>query len=109
MLGRNVPTQSALGFMEADGLLPLPGISPDTARVEIIWLPNVIWTRVEQVLVIARDGDQLIWEYEIDDPSEAGTGEVIPFPPTPTTSPETEGDDSLVKPKAKPGALPKKN
>jgi hypothetical protein len=105
-LGNSIPTLTALAFMEADGVLP--GMPLGTAKVEIIWLPNDIWTQVERVLVIARDGDELVWEYEIDDPGSAGSGEVIPFPPAPAAPPEPEDGSGLVKPKAKPDALPKK-
>ena len=104
-LGSSIPTLTAMAFMEADAMLPLPGISPDTAKVEIIWLPNTIWTQVEQILVIARDGDQLIWEYEIDDP---GLGNVVSLPPTPLAPEPPENGDDLIRPKARPDALPKK-
>jgi hypothetical protein len=104
-LGRSIPTLTALGFMEADGVLPLPGIELDTAKVEIIWLPNSIWTQVEQILVIARDGDRLIWEYEIDDP---GVGNVVSLPPAPVTPDTPESGDDLIKPKSRPDILPKK-
>lgn len=102
-LGRNVPTQSAMAFMEADRVLP--GIPPETAKVEIIWLPNDIWTQVETLLVIARDGDELIWEYEIDDPR--ASAEIIPMPIRPSAPPAPEAGD-LVKPKTTPNAIPNK-
>src|SRR5579862_401029 len=101
-LGCSIPTQAALAFMEADGLLP--GLPPETAKVEIIWLPNDIWTRLEHVLVVARDGDTLLWQYEIDDADEGGgSGTIIPFPSAPPPDPAPETDNSnLVKPKSTP-------
>jgi hypothetical protein len=96
-LGQNIPTQAALAFVAADGTFP--GLPPETAKVEFIWLANDIHTRLEHVLVVARDGDRLIWDYEID-PAEAGsgTGTVIPFPQSPGPPPPPE-NERLVKPK----------
>jgi hypothetical protein len=96
-LGQNVPTQAALAFVAADGIFP--GLPPETSKVEFIWLANDIHTRLEHVLVVARDGDRLLWDYEIE-PGEpaAGAGTVVPFPqpPVPPAPPQNEG---LVKPK----------
>lgn len=102
-LGRNVPTQTAMAFVDADGVLP--NMPPETAKVEIIWLPNEIWTKVETVLVIARDGDRLIWQYEINEAAESG--HVVPMPLPPTEPPDPDGDD-LVTPKARPSSKPAK-
>jgi hypothetical protein len=103
-LGRNISTQEALAFMEAAGVLP--GMPPETAKVEIVWLPNEIWTQVEAVLVIARDGDQLIWDYEIEDPR--ASAEIIPLPIRPPEPPAPQAGD-LVRPKATPNAQPNKS
>jgi hypothetical protein len=98
-LGQNQPTQAALAFMDADGVLP--GLPPETAKVEIIWLPNDIRTQIETLLVVARDGDRRVWDYEIEDPREAA--EIIPLPIRPTEPPAPEAGD-FVKPKADPNA-----
>lgn len=100
-LGCNIPTQAAMAFMDADRTLP--GLPPETAKIELIWEPNAIWTKVERVLVVARDGDRLLWDYEIV--ADAGEGEVTPLAPT---SPHDQPDDSsdLVKPKALPQTKP---
>jgi hypothetical protein len=93
-LGQNIPTQAALAFEFVNGMLP--GLPAETAKVEFIWLANEINTRLEHVLVVARDGDRLLWDYEIDESEGAST--VIPFPEPPTPQPPTSSDD-LVKPK----------
>lgn len=93
-LGQNWPTQAALAFEDADA--QVSWFPRETAKVEFIWLPNDINTRLEHVLVVARDGDRLLWEYEIDE-AAAGGGVVIPFP-EPPTPPAPAGDD-LVTPK----------
>lgn len=101
-LGQNIPTQAALAFEFADWVLP--GLPAETAKVEFIWLANEINTRLEHVLVVARDGDRLLWDYEIED---RGAGVVIPFPePAPPTQPE---DDDLVTPKTPEVKKPREN
>lgn len=97
-LGCNIPTQAALAFMDADGVLP--GMPPECGKVEIIWRPNEIWTALECVLVVARDGDRLLWEYEIGPDHST---EVVPLPITPR-DPSGEDAGDLVKPKSKPAA-----
>ncbi|MFI5014865.1 MAG: hypothetical protein ACHQAY_21220 [Hyphomicrobiales bacterium] len=83
-LGSNIETQAVIAFIEADGVLP--GLPSETAKVEFIWLPNEIQTQIDKVLVVARDGDHLEWEYEIEPASGA---EIIPLPtqPRPPTLP----------------------
>jgi hypothetical protein len=100
-LGQNVPTLAALLFEDAE--CGLPGFPPDTAKIEMIWLPNEIWTGLDRVLVVARDGDRLIWEYDIE--PESGTAVVIQFPTPPDRGPEPDAGD-LVKPKAQPADKP---
>ncbi|WP_421853125.1 hypothetical protein [Novosphingobium sp.] len=103
-LGCNIPTQAAMAFMDADGMLP--GIPPEAAKIELIWVPNAIWTQVERVLVVARDGDRLLWEYEII--ASAGEGVITPLAltgPNDQSGDDLDGSD-LVKPKVKPQAKP---
>ncbi|HWJ69142.1 MAG TPA: hypothetical protein VNS79_03720 [Sphingobium sp.] len=95
MLGRNIPTEAALAFIDADGVVP--GLPPETAKVEIIWLPNEIWTEIDRVLVIARDGDRLIWEYDLG--AAKGGAEVILLPTPTPPEPTDDNDMPLVKPK----------
>jgi hypothetical protein len=68
--------------------------SPETARVEFIWLPNEIHTKLDDVLVVARDNGRQVWEYAI---AEGGPGEVIAIPSHPL-APDGD-DDGLVRPK----------
>lgn len=99
-LGCNIPTLANLLFIDADA--EIPGLPPETAKVEIIWQPNEIWTRIERVLVVARDGDRHLWEYEIDG---AGDGAlVIPFPTPVAPGADDDHDAPLIKPK--PAAKP---
>lgn len=98
-LGQNIPTQAALAFEDPEG--ELAGFPSHTAKVEIIWLANDLNTRLESVSVVARDGDRLIWEYEIDDNSAGGAGSVFTFPTPPAPpAPPADDDDNLITPKA---------
>jgi hypothetical protein len=95
-LGQNIPTQAALAFEYVDG--QFLGLPPETAKVEFIWLANEINTQLEHVLVVARDGDELLWDYEIDAAPAAGAGIVIPFP-QPPAPPTVPGEEDLITPK----------
>jgi len=97
------PTQAALAFMEADGVLP--NMPPETAKVEIIWLLNDLKTKIEAVLVVARDGDKLVWDYPIEDPRDSA--QATPLPLGPTIPPMPDAGD-FVKPKADPNAQTEK-
>jgi hypothetical protein len=102
-LGCSIPTQAALAFEDADGVIT--GLPPETAKIEIIWLPNELWTQVDRILVIARDGDVLIWDYDLDEaPPAAGVVTITP----PSGGPEPPSGDDLVKPKARPDSKPGK-
>jgi hypothetical protein len=105
-LGQNIPTQAAMAFEEVDG--ELPGFPADTAKVEFIWLANDLNTRLEHVLVVARDGDHLLWDYEIVETAAGGAGTIIPFP-EPPTPPTPTSDDDLVKPKTPEVKKPREN
>ena len=92
-LGQNIPTQAAMAFVDAEGIFP--GLPPETARVEFVWLPNEIHTKLDDVLVVARDNDRRLWQYAIA--AEGGAGEVTAIPSHP---PAPDGDDDgLVRPK----------
>jgi hypothetical protein len=100
-LGSSIPTLTALAFEAADGVIA--GLPPETAKIEIIWLPNEIGTLVDRILVVARDGDSLLWEYDIDD--AAAAPDVVPFPLRTDGTDPPDGDD-LIKPKPQPDAKP---
>ncbi|MFK4002548.1 hypothetical protein [Qipengyuania sp. NPDC077563] len=102
--GCNIPTQAAMAFMDAE--TPLPGFPAKTAKIELIWEPNEIWTQVERVLVVARDGDRLLWEYEVS--GEPMDDTAFTINPTGHDDGSDEMDDTdLIRPKAKPQAEPK--
>ncbi|WP_146617602.1 hypothetical protein [Rhodoplanes serenus] len=103
-LGQSIPTQAAMAFEDADG--QLPGFPPETAKVEFIWLSNDLSTRLDHVLVVARHGNSLLWDYEIEKAAGSAGGTIIPFPEPP---PPDLSDDNLVKPKKPEVKKPEEN
>jgi|JI6StandDraft_1071083.scaffolds.fasta_scaffold292450_1 hypothetical protein len=73
-LGSNIQTQATLGFVEQQQ--QIPGL-PNLHKVEVVYVLNRLQTRIEQVLVAARDGDDCLWNYDIAPDSGA---KVIPLP-----------------------------
>ena len=69
----NVATQLALAFHDHDqDLFDLPEVQ----RVEVVYKLNRLETKIEDICVVARDGDLIAWEYSLLDTGEA----VVPLP-----------------------------
>jgi hypothetical protein len=79
-LGSNIPTQASLIFTEQQ--YDLPGI-PNVHKIEVVYVLNRLQTQIDRVVVVARDGDDLLWDYVI---APATTAEVISLP-TQTSEP----------------------
>jgi hypothetical protein len=75
-LGSNIQTQATLGFVEQQQ--QLPGV-PNVHKVEVVYVLNRLQTRIEQVLVVARDGDVCLWNYDIT-PDSGTTIIQLPMP-----------------------------
>lgn len=58
----NVETQASLAYIEPDA--PLIEL-PDVARVDIVYVVNPLQTKIQDVLVVARDGDSQLFSYSI--------------------------------------------
>lgn len=93
-LGQNIQTQAVLEYVDAQQ--SFPGMPPAAAKIEFIWTPDILGASVESVLVVARDGDHILWSYEIEE--EVAVSDVIAFPAP--NGPEV--DTPLVTPKVKP-------
>ena len=92
-LTRNVPTQLALAFHdhEAD-LFNLPSVH----RVEVAYTLNRLETEIEDVIVVARDSDTVVWTYSLLEES----GNVEPFPTLPNlVDPSEKPARRLVRPR----------
>lgn len=97
-LGRNLLTQAVIDFVSVETFLP--GMPPAAAKVEILYSMNDLETEIESVIVAARDGDQMLWHYEIDSP---GAGNVVGLPLSTPPSDDGEDDDELlVRPRSRP-------
>ncbi len=81
-LGSNITTQAVLAF--TDPQLLLPGI-PDVQKIEVLYELSDLETKIDRVVVVARDGDRKLWEYEIED--RRGLAPVVPLPPRAPTQP----------------------
>lgn len=71
----NVATQLALAFHDHDE--DLFGL-PEVQRVEVVYKLNRLETQVDDICVVARNGDQIAWEYSLLDAGEAAVA--LPFP-----------------------------
>lgn len=69
----NVATQMALAFHNHEQ--DLFGL-PEVQRVEVVYKLNKLETAVQDVCVVARDGDRVAWEYSLIDAGEA----IVPLP-----------------------------
>lgn len=76
----NVATQLALAFHDhGEDMFGLPEVQ----RVEVVYKLNRLETQIDDICVVARNGDQIAWEYSLLDAGEA----TIPLP---LPEPETE-------------------
>ena len=81
-LGKNILTQAIMDYL--DPQQTLPGFPAEAAKVEIVWTPNEIGTAIDDVIVVARDGNTVLWSYSIGDAAdEAGDSSILPFPTGP--------------------------
>ena len=76
----NLPTQTALAFH--DHQMRLPGIQASN-RVEVVYQLDALETQIEDILVVARDGDHVLWHYSLLPAKTAA----MPTASTPPTSP----------------------
>ena len=76
----NVATQLALAFHDHEqNLFGLP----EVLRVEVVYKLNKLETSIQDICVVARDGDQVAWEYSLLDADDV-------VQPLPMPSPEPE-------------------
>lgn len=73
----NVATQLALAFHDHDE--DLFGL-PEVQRVEVVYKLNRLETQIDDICVVARNGDQIAWEYSILDADEAAVPLPLPEP-----------------------------
>ena len=80
-LSSNIGTQAALEFNDPSESMSLLGV-PDLVRLDIAYVLNDLATKIQDVLVVARDGDRVIWKYSIlQGAAEAGATTQLPIDP----------------------------
>ncbi|MFA5183553.1 MAG: hypothetical protein WC405_19770 [Syntrophales bacterium] len=82
---RNLPTINALAFHDPDHNT----LWPEAHRVEIVYLLNILKTKIDRILVVARNGKQLVWTYPIIPQA------VVDIPSIPTSQSST---DNVLRP-----------
>lgn len=93
-LSTNVRTQLALAFHDHDQ--DLPGLLPEVERVEVVYQLNRLETQVVDIIVVARDGDTVVWTYSLLDAAASG----MPLPmPAPIGRPPRLPASRLVRPR----------
>ena len=100
-LAMNVPTFAALAFENAN--LNIPGLPAETAKLDVIWRPNDLWTDLDKVILVSRDGDEIVWDEEIQPPVAAIDKSVFKFN---TVEAEELDETPMVKPKTVPAEKP---
>lgn len=73
-LGSNIRTQATLKFVDQES--QLPGM-PDVHKVELVYMLNRLQTQIDEVAVVARDGNVCLWSYVL---TPAANAAVIPLP-----------------------------
>lgn len=73
----NIATQLALAFHDHEQ--DLFGL-PDVQRVEVVYKLNRLETQIDDICVVARNGDQIAWEYSLLDAGEAAVPLPLPEP-----------------------------
>jgi hypothetical protein len=94
-LGHNIPTITNDLFCAQSSFIAPHG------KVEVVYFLDDYATEIREIVVQARDGDERLWFFPIDDTALAPTAPIVPFPtaPAPATTPDIE---SMVKPRSKP-------
>jgi hypothetical protein len=81
-LSSNVGTQASLAFSDPDKPLSLFTDLPYVWRVDIAYVLNYLQTKIDQIVVVARDEKRILWSFQIY--GSAAEGEA---PPPPTVLP----------------------
>jgi len=92
----NYPTPQALAFH--DPQMPLTGV-PVEQRVEVTYTLNRAETAIQDVLVVARQIDRVVWTYSLLDSAATAAAALPTVPASETNKPSNSKSSGLVKPK----------
>ncbi len=95
-LGSNIKTQAVLEFIKQEQP-EIPGLLPETFKVEICYVEDTAGAEIESVAVTARDDDVKLWSYEIERPADS----VVEFPTKPLapTTPPADVEETEIVPR----------
>lgn len=99
-LSSNIGTQAAIAFNDPNENLALFAELPDLGRVDIAYQPNELGTKIQDVLVVARDDSRVLWSYSIHQVAE-GTDDPTVLPTAPIEPPPA--DSGMRVPESQPG------
>lgn len=87
-LGSNIDTQANDDFIDAE--VDLLGI-PQILKIELLWYPNRLRTKLDRVEVSARDGKRRLWAYTLGNEPDIGALPLdLPVDPTAPARPAQE-------------------
>ncbi|MNV64573.1 hypothetical protein D3C71_1572220 [compost metagenome] len=97
----NYPTQLALAFHDhANNLLGLP----DVQRVDVVYRLNALETEIEDVMVVAREGERILWAESLLQAGDASNVvSILPDGP----APEESAGRRVVRPRQNNGTVKK--
>ncbi|QHG87947.1 hypothetical protein ACCQ13_14750 [Xanthomonas sp. NCPPB 1638] len=95
---RNYPTQAAIEFHDPEQPT-LPGLD-SLSRVEVSYVLNEAETSVEDILVVARNGNRVAWKYSVLDRLDSSQVVEMPDAPVAPVAPKPEHRRSLVRVKS---------
>lgn len=98
----NHPTQAVLAFHDPNVPVGM-GLPPETAKIEVVWVPNSTRTGYLNLAVVARDQDDVLWEYEIARWAGEKDEGIIKFPKRPSDDSDQDGLVALIAPKKQDG------
>ncbi len=61
----NIPTQTEIDFHNHEKNLPILLKLPEVQRVEVVYRLNKLETAIQDICVVARDGDRVAWEHSL--------------------------------------------
>jgi hypothetical protein len=94
----NHPTQAVRDFHDPDAPVGM-GLPPETAKIEIVWLPNAAKTGYLAIFAVARDQDDVLWDYEIPRWAGEQNDGIFQFPRSPKDDSDQDDLSNLIAPK----------
>lgn len=85
----NAESQASLAFVDPEQPISLFTDLPDVWRVDVSYILNKLDTLIEQIVVVCRDIDRVVWRYSFYPAASDGL-QPIPFPSSPRQPPSPD-------------------